>query len=190
MLTLESHPPLIDSISSWWVTLHGHSNKYIAEAISNQAHKLEQVIFADFTHAQAERLGERLCEITGLQRLFFSDNGSTSVEVALKIACQFWHNRKEQRLQLVAFEGAYHGDTFGAMSLGERNIFNAPFDHMLFDVKRIPWPATWWNDDEVEAKEKDVLKQLDVCLNTPTAAVILEPLIQGAGGMAMVSIYI
>ncbi len=179
-------PPIIDAISSWWVTLHGHANTYIANAIANQAKKLEQVIFADFTHPQAEELAKRLSALTGLERLFFSDNGSTAVEVALKIACQFWHNKNEPRKQLIAFEGAYHGDTFGAMAVGERNLFNKPFDEMLFPVQRVPWPATWWDDTSVEAREQKAISQLEKLLEEPTIAVILEPLVQGAGGMAMV----
>ncbi|KGG14766.1 MULTISPECIES: adenosylmethionine--8-amino-7-oxononanoate transaminase [unclassified Prochlorococcus] len=177
---------LIDAISSWWVTLHGHSDPFIAEAIYQQANQLEQVIFADFTHEQAEKLSERLSRATGLQRLFFSDNGSTAVEVALKLALQWWHNKGEARQQIIAFEGAYHGDTFGAMAVGERNLFNEPFEKMLFPVSRVPWPATWWNDAEVEEREEKAIKKLEELLETPTAAVILEPLIQGAGGMTMV----
>ncbi|ABX09523.1 adenosylmethionine--8-amino-7-oxononanoate transaminase [Prochlorococcus marinus] len=186
LLFREQGPPIIDAISSWWVTLHGHANEYVANAIADQAKKLEQVIFADFSHPQAERLAERLSHITGLQRLFFSDNGSTAVEVAIKIACQFWQNRKEPRHQLIAFEGAYHGDTFGAMAVGERNLFNAPFEKMLFPVSRLPWPATWWNDEDIENRENETITQLARLLETPTAAVILEPLVQGAGGMSMV----
>ena len=186
LLIRENAPPLIDSISSWWVTLHGHANPYIASAIAAQAGKLEQVIFADFVHPQAERLAKRLSNLTGLDRLFFSDNGSTAVEVALKMAYQYWHNQGQERHQIIAFEGAYHGDTFGAMAVGERNLFNAPFEKMLFPVHRVPWPATWWDDTKVEKKEQNVLLQLDKLLQTPTAAVILEPLVQGAGGMSMV----
>ena len=178
--------PLIDAISSWWVTLHGHGHPVMAQAIAEQAARLEQVIFADFTHEPAERLGERLSSITGLQRLFFSDNGSTAVEVALKIACQWWVNRGEPRHQIVAFDGAYHGDTFGAMAVGERNLFSEPFDDKLFPVARVPWPATWWEDADVEDKEEAALAVLAQTLETPTAAVILEPLLQGAGGMSMV----
>ncbi len=186
LLIRDKAPTLIDGISSWWVTLHGHAEPTVASAIEKQAKQLEQVIFADFIHPQAELLGERLSSLTGLQRLFFSDNGSTAVEVALKMACQWWHNHGEQRTQIIAFEGAYHGDTFGAMALGERNLFNAPFEKMLFPVTRIPWPATWWGDTEIEKKEEFVLSQLDNSLKKPTAAVILEPLVQGAGGMSMV----
>ena len=186
LLHLESGEPLIDAISSWWVTLHGHAHPDLAAAVHDQARTLEQVIFADFTHTPAERLAERLSAITGLQRLFFSDNGSTAVEVALKIACQWWANRGEARHQIVAFDGAYHGDTFGAMAVGERNLFSAPFEDKLFPVARVPWPATWWDDDAVEAREAEALAVLSRTLDTPTAAVILEPLLQGAGGMAVV----
>ncbi len=178
--------PIIDAISSWWVTLHGHADPYIAEAISKQAKQLEQVIFADFIHPQAETLAKRLSKATGLQRLFFSDNGSTAVEVALKLALQFWHNRGEKRNQIIAFEDAYHGDTFGAMSVGERNLFNEPFEEMLFPVSRVSWPSTWWGDNEIEVREQKAIQQLEILLETPTATVILEPLVQGAGGMTMV----
>lgn len=181
-----SDAPLIDAISSWWVTLHGHGHPVLAEAIASQAHQLEQVIFADFCHEPAERLAERLSHHTGLERLFFSDNGSTAVEVAIKIACQWWFNRGEARHQIVAFDGAYHGDTFGAMAVGERNLFSAPFNDKLFPVARVPWPATWWHDETVQDREQAALDLLDACLEVPTAAVILEPLLQGAGGMSMV----
>ena len=186
LLFRDGAPPLIDAISSWWVTLHGHGHPVMAAAIAEQAHRLEQVIFADFTHEPAEQLAERLSRITGLERLFFSDNGSTAVEVALKIACQWWHNQGTPRHQIVAFDGAYHGDTFGAMAVGERNLFSEPFDDKLFPVARVPWPHTWWGDETIEAKEQAALDYLEQQLETPTAAVILEPLLQGAGGMAMV----
>ena len=108
LFTKNPKKELIDAISSWWVTLHGHSNEYIADAIASQAKQLEQVIFADFIHPQAERLAKRLSKKTKLDRLFFSDNGSTAVEVALKIAYQRWQNIGEPRYQIIAFEGAYH----------------------------------------------------------------------------------
>ena len=184
--TKDSKKELIDGISSWWVTLHGHGNEYIANAIFEQAKNLEQVIFADFLHPQAKKLAERLSKLTKLKRLFFSDNGSTAVEVALKIAYQSWQNQGETRNQIIAFEGAYHGDTFGAMALGERNIFNESFNNLMFPVKRAPWPSTWINDTEVEKKETEAIRRLEILLKTPTVAVILEPLIQGAGGMNMV----
>jgi len=184
--TKNSNQELIDGISSWCVTLHGHSNEYIALEIAKQAQELEQIIFADFLHPQAKKLSERLSKITNLQRLFFSDNGSTAVEVALKMAYQWWQNKNEKRHQIIAFEGAYHGDTFGAMSVGERNIFNESFENLMFPVKRAPWPSTWIDDDQVYIKEEIALNKLEHLLQIPTAAVIFEPLIQGAGGMNMV----
>ena len=187
LLELEDGRELIDAISSWWVTLHGHGEPTIAAAIAQQAGTLEQVIFANFSHQPAVQLAERLIAAwPGLDRLFFSDDGSTAVEVCLKMALQYWHNRGEDRRQLVAFDGAYHGDTFGAMALGDRSVFSAPFESLFFAVARCPWPATWWQDDTVDTREAAALKQLERLLDTPTAAVILEPLVQGAGGMAMV----
>jgi len=203
LLSLEDGRELIDAISSWWVTLHGHGEPNIAAAIAHQAEQLEQVIFANFSHAPAEQLATRLAAHTGLERMFFSDNGSTAVEVALKIAWQWWRNQGSERRQLIAFEGAYHGDTFGAMALGDRSVFTDPYDSLLmalgdrsvftdpydsllFDVRRLPWPHTHWGDSSVEAREQDALAALDQALETPTAALILEPLIQGASGMRLV----
>ncbi|MFN4865585.1 MAG: adenosylmethionine--8-amino-7-oxononanoate transaminase [Cyanobium sp.] len=182
---------LIDAISSWWVTLHGHGEPAIAAAIARQAHLLEQVIFANFSHAPAEQLASRLSALSGLERLFFSDNGSSAVEVALKIAWQWWRNQEgiggaSQRRKLIAFEGAYHGDTVGAMALGDRSLFTTPYEPLLFDVARVAWPHTHWGDTGVEEREAAALQQLDRALGTPTAAVILEPLIQGASGMRVV----
>ncbi|MEB3165908.1 MAG: adenosylmethionine--8-amino-7-oxononanoate transaminase [Cyanobacteriota bacterium] len=185
-LVLDDGQLLIDGISSWWVTLHGHAEPAIAAAVAEQARTLEQVGFSDFRHPPAEALADRLSAASGLERLFFSDNGSTAVEVALKIAWQWWRNRGEERPRLIAFDGAYHGDTFGAMAVGERSLFSAPFEPLLFAVARAPWPATWWGDADVEAREAEALTALEQLLAVPTAAVILEPLLQGAGGMAMV----
>ena len=178
---------LIDAISSWWVTLHGHAEPAIAAAVARQAHVLEQVIFANFSHAPAEQLATRLSALSGLERLFFSDNGSTAVEVALKIAWQWWQNQgNPHRRQLIAFEGAYHGDTFGAMAVGERSLFTDPFEPLLFTVARVTWPHTHWHDSGLDAREQAALHQLEAALETPTAAVILEPLVQGASGMRIV----
>jgi adenosylmethionine-8-amino-7-oxononanoate aminotransferase len=185
-LQLDDGRRLIDAISSWWVTLHGHAEPSIAAAIARQAQQLEQVIFANFSHEPAEQLATRLSALSGLERLFFSDNGSTAVEVALKIAWQWWRNQASERRQLIAFEGAYHGDTFGAMALGERSLFTAPYDSLLFDVARVAWPHTHWGDITVEQREAAALQQLEAALETPTAAVILEPLVQGASGMRVV----
>ena len=185
-LELDDGRRLIDAISSWWVTLHGHAEPSIAAAIADQAHTLEQVGFSDFRHPAAERLGDRLSALSGLDRLFFSDNGSTAVEVALKMAWQWWLNCGSPRRRLIAFEGAYHGDTVGAMAVGARGLFSAPFEPLLFEVARAPWPSSWWGDQQLEERERHALAMLEQLLEVPTAAVILEPLVQGAGGMAMV----
>ena len=186
LLELEDGRELIDAISSWWVTLHGHAEPSIAAAIGRQAQTLEQVIFANFSHGPAEQLANRLSAHTGLERLFFSDNGSSAVEVALKMAWQWWRNQGSERRQLIAFEGAYHGDTFGAMAVGDRSVFTEAFEELLFDVTRLPWPATHWDDASIEEREAAALTALREALQTPTAALIVEPLIQGAAGMRMV----
>ena len=169
---------IFDAISSWWVITHGHRHPHIVQAIKDQAGRLDQVIFAGFTHAPAEKLAQRLIEITppGLDYVFFSDSGSTSVEVALKMALGFWQNRSETRSRILALEGAYHGDTIGGMSVGERGVFNAPYDPLLFDVERIPFPAA--------GREQATLDALTAaCRNAGIAALIVEPLVLGAGGM-------
>lgn len=180
----------VDLISSWWVTLHGHAEPSIAAAIAAQAATLEQVVFAGFTHEPAVRLAARLTQSlpAGLSRVFYSDDGSTSVEVALKLAFQFWHNQGKPRRRLLAFDGAYHGDTFGAMAVGRSSGFYAPFHELLFQVDFIPFPATWTGDTGVADKEAASLAALDAWLDRhagETAALIAEPLVQGAAGMRM-----
>ena len=182
---------ILDLISSWWVNLHGHAHPKIAQAIAAQASTLEQVIFADFTHGPAVTLADRLAGIlpSGLTRAFFSDNGSTSVEVALKLAWQYWINSgKPERRRYLAFEGAYHGDTFGAMSAGASSGFYDPFRPLLFEVETIPFPETWDDDLEIDAKEAAALAVLDRWLDQyghELAGFIAEPLLQGAAGMRM-----
>ena len=134
---------ILDAISSWWVNIHGHANKKISRAITKQAAQLEQVIFAGFTHKPAIDLSKTLKKLlpVTISKLFFSDNGSTSVEVALKIAIQYWYNLGQKRTKIIALEGAYHGDTFGSMSIAERNIFSLPFFDFLFNVHFIPFPV-------------------------------------------------
>ncbi len=182
---------ILDLISSWWVNIHGHARPEIARAIGEQASRLEQVIFADFTHAPAVNLAKQLSEVLphGLTRVFFSDNGSTSVEIALKIAWQYWINcGAPQRRRYLALDGAYHGDTFGAMSAGASSGFYDPFKPLLFQVDTIPFPETWLDDPDVEAKEAASLAALDRWLDrhgNELAAFIAEPLIQGAAGMRM-----
>ena len=169
---------IIDAISSWWVTLHGHAQPEIATAIANQAGRLEQVIFAGFTHVPAERLAEKLMGIApkGLSHVFYSDSGSTSVEVALKMALGFWRNTGRPRTRVVALEHGYHGDTTGAMSAGARGIFTAAYEPMLFECARIPFPHKGREQETIDALES-------CCKEDVPAALIVEPLILGAGGM-------
>jgi adenosylmethionine---8-amino-7-oxononanoate aminotransferase len=169
----------IDSISSWWVNLHGHANPYIAEKIYQQALSLEQVIFTNFTHEPAVRLAERLVSILPgkLSRIFYSDNGSTAVEVALKMALQFWQNKGVKgRNTILAFEHAYHGDTFGAMSVSSRGLFTDAFKDLLFDVIFIETP---------DAGNLEKTKSIIQTHKERIAAFIYEPLLQAAGGMIM-----
>ena len=169
---------IIDAISSWWVNIHGHANKKIAKAVAKQASSLEQVIFAGFTHKPAIRLSKTLLSLLpkDQSKLFFSDDGSTSVEVALKLAIQYWHNQGVQRKKLIAIEGAYHGDTFGSMSIADRNIFSAPFSPYLFEVHFVPFP---------EGEGKNTIEAMEQLADEDTAAFIFEPLVQGAAGMRM-----
>lgn len=181
----------LDLVSSWWVNLHGHAHPYIADAIAEQAHKLEQVIFAGLTHEPAVRLAQRLTSLLpgDLNRVFYSDNGSTAVEVALKLALQYWRNLgRPERRRYLAFEGGYHGDTVGAMSVGVSSGFFAPFEDLLFEVDVLPFPETWEGDAAVAEKEDRCLSALEAYLDRrgdETAAAIIEPLVQGVGGMRM-----
>jgi len=185
----ENGKSYLDLISSWWVNLHGHAHPEIAKAIYDQASTLEHVVFAGFTHEPAVHLCEGLKELIplNLSRFFFSDNGSTSIEVSLKMAYQYWWNHGERdRTLFLSFDGGYHGDTFGAMSVGARSGFHNPFSKLFFDTLTIPFPATWDNDNNVKNKEAESLEALSKHLkNNPgrIAAIILEPLIQGASGM-------
>ena len=189
-LELDNGQRILDCISSWWVNLHGHSHPAIAAAIAHQAQTLEHVIFAGFSHDPAEQLAEKLVQkLPGdLNRVFFSDNGSTAVEVALKMAYQYWHNQGQARSTFLAFEGAYHGDTFGAMAVGARSLFNAAFDTLMFAVDTVPFPATFQGDETVAEQERQSLAAIATQIDQAPhayAALILEPLVQGAGGMRM-----
>ena len=169
---------IIDAISSWWVITHGHGRPEIIAAINAQAQKLDQVIFAGFTHEPAEGLAASLIEIMPdeLTRVFFSDSGSTSVEVALKMALGYWHNIGEPRQRVIALENAYHGDTVGTMSAGARGVFNQAYEPLLYDVVHLPFPRA--------GAQQKTLDALETELKTgQAAALIVEPLILGAGGM-------
>ncbi len=170
-----------DAISSWWVNLHGHAHPYIAQKVSEQLKELEHVIFAGFTHRPAIELAERLLAILpgAQQRVYYSDDGSTSVEIALKMALQYWHNKGQPKTKVVALQNAYHGDTFGAMSVSGRSTFTQPFAPLLFEVLFIETP--------VAGREEASLQQLRQLLDTHSdvAAFIFEPLVQGTAGMVM-----
>lgn len=170
----ENGNALLDAISSWWVNLHGHTHPAIIESIYQQAQKLEHVIFAEYTHPQAIILAEKLVKILpkGLKRVFYSDNGSTAVETAVKIALQYQGNEKK----ILAFENGYHGDTFGAMSVAGKNHYNAPFWPYLFEVFKIPPP--YQNQEQISWKAFE-----NIVESEEIAAFIFEPLLQGPGGM-------
>ncbi len=167
---------IIDAISSWWVTTHGHCHPRIMAAIREQSERLDQLIFAGWTHEPAEAVARGLRAIMpdALTRVFFSDSGSTSVEVALKMALGFWANRGEARQRIVVMDHSYHGDTIGAMSVGARGVFNAPYAPLLFDVGRVPFPA---------GDPQATLDALEAECAGGAAAFIVEPLLLGAGGM-------
>lgn len=190
-LHLDDGRKVLDCISSWWVNVHGHGHPTIAKAIYEQALKLEHVIFAGFTHDPAEQLAEKITSKLpkSLNRVFYSDNGSTAIEVALKMSYQYWQNVGEDRKTFICFDGAYHGDTLGAMSVGERgNFFANTFNDLLFDVEVLPYPETWLEDTDRAHKEDHVIDILEQLLDknpTKYAGIIMEPLIQGAGGMRM-----
>ncbi|MDK9722896.1 MAG: adenosylmethionine--8-amino-7-oxononanoate transaminase [Rhodospirillales bacterium] len=169
---------LIDAISSWWVITHGHCHPPIARAIQDQAARLDQMIFAGLTHEPAERLAERLVRIApkGLDYVFFSDSGSTAVEVGLKMALGYWRNRGQTRSKFMALEGGYHGDTVGTMSVGARGVFTQAYEPVLFQVTHIPFPT--------EGCEQACLDALEAaCKQGDVAGFVVEPLILGAGGM-------
>jgi adenosylmethionine-8-amino-7-oxononanoate aminotransferase len=177
-LFTEKGEKLIDAVSSWWVNIHGHSHPYIAQKAFEQLQQLEHVIFAGFTHPQAVKLAENLLSIIpqNQKKIFYSDNGSTAVEVALKMCLQYWFNKGEQRQKVLAFKNAYHGDTFGAMAVSGRSAWTAPFDGLLFDVEFIDLPTK----DNIQGLKSQISN-----LKSSLACFIFEPLILGSGGMLM-----
>lgn len=179
---------ILDGISSWWVNIHGHAHPRLNRALAAQAEKMAQVIYAGCAHEPAARLSKSLIDISppGLEKVFFSDNGSTAVEVALKMAYQVWRNRGEsRRTRFLALEGAYHGDTVGAMSVGGVPVFHGTYQDLLFDVERVPVPEGIGDPSSGAAAEvaEDIARRM---ASDPTlAGVVLEPMIQGAGGMVI-----
>jgi adenosylmethionine-8-amino-7-oxononanoate aminotransferase len=181
-LTLNDGRRILDAISSWWVITHGHCHPKIIAAMKAQAEALDQVIFAEYTHEPAERLAAKLIALAppGMKHVFFSDSGSTSVEVALKMALGFWRHNRDPRHRIVVMDGSYHGDTIGTMSVGARGPFTDNYEPLLFDVTRIPFPAA--------GEESTTLEALDtLCRRGRIAALLVEPLVLGAGGMLMYS---
>ena len=178
----ENGKQYIDAVSSWWVNIHGHAHPYIAQKVLEQLHKLEHVIFAGFTHEGAIELAERLLNIlpNNQEKVFYSDNGSTAVEVAIKMCLQYWYNKGENRTKIIAFKNAYHGDTFGAMAVSGRSAFTAAFDQLLFEVEFIDLP----NSENI-GYLKSQISSANGRIKSEAACFIFEPLVQGAGGMLM-----
>ncbi|MBP2513381.1 adenosylmethionine--8-amino-7-oxononanoate transaminase [Sphingomonas sp. PvP018] len=168
---------IVDAISSWWVTTHGHRHPRIMAAIAEEAGRMDQIIFAGWTHEPAETLARGLVAIMpeALRHVFFSDSGSTAVEVALKMALGYWRNRDEPRDRILVLEHSYHGDTIGTMSVGERGVYNRAYAPLLFDVGTIPFPHP--------GAEQATLDALEAACRAAPAAFIVEPLVLGAGGM-------
>jgi adenosylmethionine-8-amino-7-oxononanoate aminotransferase len=176
----ENNKEYIDAIASWWVNPYGHSNKFIADAIYKQLTTLEHVLFGGFTHEPAIILAEKLLAIlpSNQKKVFFSDNGSTSVEVAIKVALQYFYNKGEKRTTMIAFENAFHGDTFAAMAASGISFYTQAFQGMFIDVVRIPVPIKGQEQTSFDALH-------EVIKNNNCAGFIFEPLVQGAAGMVM-----
>ena len=189
MLELEDGRQIVDCISSWWVTIHGHSHPTLANALYHQAQQLEHTIFAGFTHEPAQQLARKLLDHLpkSLTKVFFSDNGSSAVEVALKMAYQYWYNMGEkQRTKFISFEGGYHGDTLGAMSVGGSSPWWQNFKTLMFSIDVVPFPATFDEDPDVADREVQALEQLTHLLEKNShcyAGIFIEPLVQGSAGM-------
>lgn len=170
----------IDGIASWYTCMYGHCNDYIIQKVTEQLGKLDQVVFSGFTHQPAVEMSEKLMNILpkNQQKIFFSDNGSTSVDVAIKMALQYHFNQGEKRNKIIALEDAFHGDTFGAMSVSGLSVYNGPFEDFLLTIDRIDTPS-FENFENVKQKFTNLVQTGEV------AAFIFEPLVQGAAAMKM-----
>lgn len=168
----------VDGISSWYTCMYGHCNPFILERVMDQMQRLDQVVFSGFTHEPAVQLSEKLIEVlpNNQEKLFFSDNGSTSTEVGIKMALQYHFNKGQKRNVILAFEEGFHGDTFGAMSVSGLSVYNGPFEEFFIDVERIPVPTT----ENIEQLLKQLKKRLK---KSNIAGFIYEPLVQGAAAM-------
>ncbi|TNJ46979.1 adenosylmethionine--8-amino-7-oxononanoate transaminase [Tamlana fucoidanivorans] len=180
ILTDEDGNDYIDAIASWYTCMYGHCNTYITNRVSEQMKQLDQVVFSGFTHEPAVKLSEALMDILpdNQNKIFFSDNGSTSVEIGLKMALQYHFNTNDKRDTLIAFEGGFHGDTFGAMSVSGLSVYNGPFEDFFLQVKRIPVP-NGHNHQEILSLLKTIIAKHQV------AGFVYEPLVQGAAAMSM-----
>lgn len=182
---------ILDLISSWWTCIHGHAHPAINAALAKQAGAMEHVMFAGFTHPAAAAIAEKLARALpgDLCKVFFSDNGSTAVEVALKLAYQYWRNKGDNnRTLFLAFDGAYHGDTVGAMSVGKSCGFYNAYEDLMFRVDTIPFVDTWDGDKDVDARENAALATIEKTLiahRDKIAALIVEPIMQGASGIRL-----
>ena len=170
----------IDAISSWYTCVYGHCNNYILERVGEQMKKLDQVVFSGFTHRPAVELAEALLDIlpNNQSKIFFSDNGSTATEIGIKMALQYHFNAGNQRPVLLAFEDAFHGDTFGSMSVSGLSVYNGPFEQWMMEVERIPVPT----DENIETVSENLIQRLS---RGDVAGFIFEPLVQGAAAMKM-----
>jgi adenosylmethionine-8-amino-7-oxononanoate aminotransferase len=172
----------LDSNSSWWTIIHGHGHPYLAEKLHKQFLTLDHTVFAGATHPAAVEAAEKVLKVlpNNFEKIFFSDNGSTSVEVGIKMVYQYWYNKGIERKRFLALEGAYHGDTFGAMSVGQRGYFNKPFEHLFFDVDYIPLPT----EENIDQICEQMVKLFE---SGEFAGFIFEPLVQGAAGFRIYS---
>ena len=170
----------IDGIASWYTCMYGHCHPVITRQISEQLKQLDQVVFSGFTHPPAIELSEKLMAILpgNMDKMFFSDNGSTSVDVAIKMSLQYFFNKKQKRTRIIALHNAFHGDTFGAMSVSGLSVYNGPFEDFLLTVERIEVP----NEVNFESVKRNFQHLLDT---GEVAAFIYEPLVQGAAAMNM-----
>lgn len=170
----------IDAIASWYSSMYGHCNDFITSRVYKQMQQLDHVVFAGFTHEPAVKLSEELIKIlpNNQEKVFFGDNGSTSIEIGIKMALQYHFNLGDKRNTLIAFEDSFHGDTFGAMSVSGLSVYNGPFEDFFIDVKRIPTP-NGENNETILTKLKDITD------NNKIAGFIYEPLVQGAAAMKM-----
>jgi len=178
VLTDDKGNEYIDAIASWYTCMFGHCNEFITSRVTAQMQQLDQVMFSDFTHEPAVKLSEELIKILpkNQNKIFFSENGSTSVEVGIKMALQYHFNKDERRDTFIAFENGFHGDTFGAMAVSGLSVYNGPFEDFLMDIKRIPTPDG--------NNTQEILEQLkEIVTNNKVAGFVYEPLVQGAAGM-------